>query len=753
MAEGIHNEITGGIFFTAVIQGRDITVRLPPQVTPALSGLPAGSAAFTGRDRDLQAVLEPLAPRPDSDGVPTVAVTAVGGLAGVGKTELAVQAAHAALARGWFPGGVLFVDLFGYDDARRLDPSQALDGWLRALGVPAEHIPPGVQDRARLYASVLAAYAQQGRRILVVIDNAATHDQVQLLLPADGTTAAIVTSRHTLGMLSARLHDLIILPTEESVGLLARALQIARPGDMRIADHPEDAVRVARLCGGLPLALRIIAALLSDDPARPLSALAADLADEGSRLEELEYGTATVRVAFDLSYRHLNPDQARLFRLLSVNPGPEISTEATAVLAEMEETVARRGLEALARAHLVDHGSAYGRWRIHDLVRLFADQRGCDHAETDDRAHAFTRLLNHYLATASDASVLLSPVADSTGSRFDDRTHALTWIDTEYPNLTAAIQAAHKDGHLSTALRMTLALAGFLTWRRHHSDMITLCALALDAARQLGERRDEAAILTNLGIALHLAQMFDKAITHHQEAVRILKEIGDPYGEAHALGNLGNALLEAGRADEAIPVYQDAGLSFLDVVALHLAGATLTNLGAAFRMLRRFDEAIDVLQDAAHVLGEIGDRHGQAKAFNHLGATFSEAKVGRFKDAIVAHQDALAIYRETNDKHGEGSALNVLGYALGQMMRFDEVIPVYQDAVAVHRETNDKLNEGMALNALGFALGQVTRFEEAITALEEAVAVAREINDERNEAISLANLSAVRHAQRSTRQR
>jgi hypothetical protein len=189
----IRNEIAGGFFVSMVIQGRDVTVQLPPEVKPALAGLRAGSSSFTGRKTDLRDVLDTLAPT--SDGVPEqgiggrrVRVAAVAGMAGVGKTELAVQAAQAARRKGWFPGGALFVDLFGYDPARRLEPAQALDGLLRALGIPGEHIPVLEQDRARLYASVLAAYAEEGRPILVVIDNSSTTGQVRPLLPADEAT-------------------------------------------------------------------------------------------------------------------------------------------------------------------------------------------------------------------------------------------------------------------------------------------------------------------------------------------------------------------------------------------------------------------------------------------------------------------------------------------------------------------------------------------------------------------------------------
>jgi len=378
----IRNTISGGIFFSAVIQSRDITVQLPPEISPALSGLPSGTQAFTGRDTDLCVLLDILAPfAAGGDGdfeapgaSPPSMVVAVGGLAGIGKTELAIQAARATLDRGWFPGGVLFVDLFGYDPVRSLDPGQALEGFLRALAIPDEHIPPQTQDRARLYASVLAAYAREGRRILVVIDNAATQEQAKPLLPAGPAGVTIVTSRDILGMLGAQLLDLDILPPENAVHMLDRALRVARPSDTRVTDYPGVAARIAQLCGGLPLALQIIAALLSENPHRPLAEMATDLDDERTRLDELSYADTAVRAAFELSYQRLDRDHARLFRLLTINPGPEISTQATAALADVDLRAARRGLEALARAHLIDRGSNYGRWRMHDLLRLYARQ-------------------------------------------------------------------------------------------------------------------------------------------------------------------------------------------------------------------------------------------------------------------------------------------------------------------------------------------------------------------------------------------
>ena len=259
----------------------------------------------------------------------TVVLAAVGGLAGIGKTELAIQAARTALDRGWFPGGVLFVDMLGYDPDRALDPGQALEGFLLALAIPGEHIPRQTQDRARLYASVLAAYAREGRRVLVVIDSVATHEQAKPLLPAEPTTMAIVTSRNTLGLLDARLLDLDTLAPTDATKMLDRVLRMKRSSDARVTNSPADAVRIAELCGGLPLALRIIAALLSENLNRTLAEMAKDLDDERTRLDELSCGNTAVRAAFDLSYRRLDLNHARLFRLLAHQAGRRRSTRTT----------------------------------------------------------------------------------------------------------------------------------------------------------------------------------------------------------------------------------------------------------------------------------------------------------------------------------------------------------------------------------------------------------------------------------------
>jgi len=369
----------------------------------ALAQLPPPVTGFTGRDDDL-AVLAGLLD-PGITSAPVV-VSAVAGLAGVGKTTLAVQAGLAARQRGWFGGGVLFIDLHGYDEAP-VEPGQALDALLRALGAPAEHIPPGVEERAGLYRSVLAEFSEP---VLVIADNASSEAQVRPLLPGAGPHKVLVTSRHTLAGLGARLVDVTVLDERASLVLLDAALRAARPGDDRITGDLETAGRLVAICGGLPLALQIAAALLKADPTFSTGELAGGLADESQRLVRLAYddgnGTAglSVAAAFELSYRRLDETTARVFRLLAVNPGLDVSTAAAAVLADLPVAEARRALAALSRVHLAEASPGTGgRWRMHDLLRLYARRLSDEHALADEREEARDRLLDYYLAMTGAA--------------------------------------------------------------------------------------------------------------------------------------------------------------------------------------------------------------------------------------------------------------------------------------------------------------------------------------------------------------
>ncbi|WP_158224205.1 tetratricopeptide repeat protein [Micromonospora wenchangensis] len=767
------NTITGGVFLNAVVQGHAVTVTLPPQVTPA--GLPRATTSFTGRETEVELLLKELAPGAGSGAGP---VSAVAGLAGVGKTELVVQAATRAQRRpGWFPGGVLFVDMFGYDPQRRLSPGAALLGLLQVLGLPGEYIPAGEQDRAALFRSVLAAYAAQDRRLLLVIDNAATVAQVTPLLPSDDSTATLITSRHTLAV-GARLHDLDVLDVETSVRLLADQLQQLRgPADTRGHDEPQAAAEIAELCAGLPLALHIAAGLLADTGTRTLASLAEALRAAHTRLDRLSREDRAVRAAFDLSYRQLSPVQARLFRLLSVNPGPDAGTDAAACLVDTDAHRAETLLADLARAHLVEPGPGWGRWRMHDLVRLYAEEQSDATTEADARDAARARLFTYYVAATAAASAHLQPpsvAAALTGrsvpaeelariettygaagqmqpppvvATFSTREQALAWLETERPNLVAVCTTAGVHGHRTASIGLASLLHIFLSFRRHLSELITVTDSFRAICRQAGDRHGEGMALSNLGVALNEAGRSDEAVTAHTQAVELIGETGDRHDVGMALNNLGLALRAVGRFDEAITAHTRALDIYREIDARHSEGLALNNLGQVLRALGRFDEAITAHTRAAEICRETGDRQGDGLALDNLGADLQEVR--QHEQAVAVHARAADIFRELDDRRHEAEARHHLGSALREVGRFDEAAAAHTRAVELFGDGGDRSDEGMALTGLGLALRRNGRYAEAAVAHTRAAEVYREIGDRRNEGIALSNLGvALQEAER-----
>jgi tetratricopeptide (TPR) repeat protein len=676
----VSSKVTGGVFFGAVIQGRDIQVMLPAQVTPAMTGLPRPAAVFTGRDGQVDALLKGLSP--DRQGG-AVLVTAVAGMAGIGKTELVLQTAHRALrTTGWFPGGVLFVDLFGYDPARRLSAADALLGWLQAIGIPGDHIPAAEADRARLWRSVLAAYLGQGRRPLLVIDNAADAGQVAPLLPADADIPVLITSRHNLDI-DARLYDLDVLDTDSAVDLVREVIAHRRgPVDSRGRDR-QAMVELVGLCAGLPLALRVVAALLADRPHLQPAALAQELRDQ-HRLDRLSREQVAVRAAFDLSYQHLTDAQARLFRLLPVNPGPDVGTTATARLADLPEQRATILLQDLHRAHLVDE-PAPDRWGMHDLLRLHAGTQSP--ATPDEATTARLRLFTHYHDSARAANTHLDPTTTADTARFATREQALTWLDAEHSNLIAVCTSAPGHQLPKTSTDLAFTLARFLDFRRYFDDWITITTTAADIFQQAGDRHGEGQTLNNLGLALQQVRRFDEAITAHTQAAKIHQQTGDRRSEGGALNNLGLALRQVRRVDEAITAHTQAAKIHQQTGDRRSEGGALNNLGLALQQLRRVDEAITAHTQAAKIHRQTGDRHSEGTALNNLGLALQQLR--RFDEAITAHTQDLEICWQTGDRHGEGTALSSLGLALRQVRRFDDASSCWAKAVDAFTDAGD----------------------------------------------------------------
>lgn len=738
---GVHNQISDGLYFNAVIQAANVTLQLPATVPPALTGMPTPSRAFTGRIPERDTLLAALRPGREETGTSHV----ISGLPGVGKTELVLQVAHHALnTTNCLPGGVLFIDLFGYDDRRRVGPHRALGSLLRSLAVPDEYVPDDIEDRARLYRSVLAAYAAEQRRILLVLDNAMNSAQVRPLLPGDPRIPVLITSRHSLSDLGVRLLDLSVLDQRTSVEFIERSLrEVVGPTDTRVADEPEAADEVASLCGRLPLALSVVAALLSDIPARPLHSMATALSDARHRLERLSREDLAVRAAFDLSYRHLRPDQARLFRLLPLNPGPDLSTEALSRMAGLAPDDAEQLLLPLARGHFIEPGSSYGRWRMHDLMRLFADELGRAQDGPHAREAAVHRLLQYYVTTthAADTHVDVGAQPDPL---FPDLDTALAWLDAERHNLLAAALTAPELGQPEALLQLHYSLVDFQARRRHFDEYAELALAALEAVRSPAHpmlRGLEASVLNNLATAQRELRRFEEAVASYQEAKSLYALSGETLSMAAALNNLGLTYQQMNRPKEAVDVLRQALALYTPETDRRLRGMTYTNLGKALHSLRRLQEAAEAMTKDITICQEIGDRAGEGVALNNLGMVLRDME--QFPAAAEAHRLALAAARETQDLYSEGLAQANLGLALALSREGPgpgEAISRIAAAVDILDSLGDEHMAALARNHLGMVFLQTSSPEEAIEPLSSVLEVSRRAGDPYTEATALTNL-------------
>lgn len=650
---GDHTDFRGGLFLREVVGVQVVVQEGGTAVPEAMTGLPPRPGGFTGRDRETEDLLRAL----DPDGAQSAAapVTSVSGLGGIGKTALAVETAYLARERGWFPGGVLFIDLHGYD-REPVTADRSLRTLLHALGIPPEHMPTTTDERAALYRSTLAVRAGERGGVLVLADNASSAEQVRPLLPGDFRHRVLVTSRDRLPQLGARLLPLDELGTREAYELLARALRIADPHDGRVGDDPGTTGRLASLCGHLPLALQIAAALLAADPGKPVSELVAELAEAHDRLDHLDDGERSVRAAFELSYRRLPPEQARLLRLLALAPGPEVSDEVVAALVSADRPPVR-GQHALARAHLVERGHTRGSWRLHDLVRVFG--AGVVARAEGDAARA--RVLRHYLERARAADARLKPrTEDDEGTGpFRSREEALAWFDAERAGLVAAVQWATDRQLAADAVRLAGALGEYLDWRRRFDDSVTVCGAVCAAARRAGDEAAEAAAWNRTGTALRGNRRLREAYDAHRRAHDLYDALGHDNGRAMALSNLGAILGDVGQVDDAVDAFRLALGLFRRTGDRHSEAGVWNNLALILRKSGRVDEALDALRSALGLYRETGDRPREGRA-RHNYAVALNAR-GRTAEAVTACLDSLDICEEFEDWHGAARTLYALG--------------------------------------------------------------------------------------------
>ncbi|MFE9606716.1 tetratricopeptide repeat protein [Streptomyces hokutonensis] len=620
----------------------------------ATAALPAVPAGFTGRDEDLARLFPVLDPAAESD-LPVV-ICAVSGLGGIGKTSLALCAAHRAVRDGWFPGGTLFVDFRGYDE----DPvtaDQAVVALLDGMGVRGADLPQTTAGQYGLYRRLLA---EESRSMLLLLDNASDPGQVMPLVPGTDHHRVLVTSRDRLTELDAQLIDLDVLNAEDATDLISRSLRLSDRSDDRATREPEAVSELVTLCGHHPLALRVTAGMLRKRRHRSVASLVNDL-------RGAEDWTAAVglRPIFEAAYQQLPPEQARLLRLLALAPAAEVGSETAAAMTDLGVDQTFDLLEELAAAHLVTPvpGGADVRWRLHDLVRAF----GVGVVKVDaelwgEGATARERVLEFYhrWAKAADSWLRWLPGMPAP-ERFPDRAAALAWLDSERAGLVAAVQWAREERYADTAIRLSQRLAEYLDWRRSFDDKITVCGAAREAAHRAGNQVGEAIAWNSLGIALQETSRAEEAIDAHTRARDLHQMIGDHHREAAALSNLGNALRETGRVEEAIDAHTRARDLFQAVGDRPSEATAWDNLGLALRETGRTGEAINAHTRARDLHQAVGDRHGEARAWNNLGGVLWEA--GRVDEAVEACEKALEGLREFEDWYGTGRTLYNLAFA------------------------------------------------------------------------------------------
>jgi DNA-binding SARP family transcriptional activator len=686
--------------------------------------LPPDIDDFTGRQAAVAEVQQLL----EKDAATAIVISAIAGKAGVGKTALAVRVAHRLRPR--FADGQLYVNLRGAE-AQALDPADVLAGFLRALGVEGAVIPDGLEERVRLYRSRLA-----DRRVLVVLDNAASEAQVRPLLPASPGCAVLVTSRVRLGGLeAAHALTLDVLEADQAVALLAT---LAGPG--RVAAEPEAAEQIVRLCGWLPLAVRIAGARLAGRPQWRLALLAERLADEHRRLDELATGDLEVRASVALSYRGRGEQKRRLFRLLGLLVAPSFPAWVTAALLDLGLAEAEGLLERLVDAQLVEAAgqdqAGQLRYRLHDLLRVYARERLQLEEPTAAQRASLERVLQAYLALAEQADALLEPSGvnhyggDPARGPRDHPAAAivehdpLRWLEAEHASLVAAVDQACDADMGEPGWRLATALVSFFGARAHWDDWQHTHTTALAVARRTSDRDVQGRLLGSLA-DLHVARnRFDEATCCLQQSLVAFRETGNRRGELQSLSGLGDIDRRQGRFGDAVARLEQSLSGFRELGWHSGEAEVLFDLGDVYREQGRLEAAVVCLEQSLRLMRAVGDRLWEAPILRSLALT--HCAQGRFGEAIACLEQSVAVTRASGDQHGEGYVLQSLGEVHRTQGCLEDAGTCLEQSLALARATGDRTAEAYAMHSLGEVRRQQGRLEEAAGCLEWSLAVFRE---------------------------
>jgi transcriptional regulator with XRE-family HTH domain/Tfp pilus assembly protein PilF len=640
----------------------------PTPARPIPAQLPAALAGFAGRHDYLDRLTALISE--DARTPPTVVISAIAGTAGIGKSALAVHWAHRV--RDSFPDGQLYVNLRGFDPSGSImPPAEAVRGFLDALAVPPDRTPADLSAQVGLYRSLLA-----GRRMLVVLDNARDAEHVRPLLPGEPGCLALVTSRNDLaglvtveGALPVALD--LLSPTE------ARELLARRLGEDRLAAEPDAVEEIVARSGRLPLALSIVATRAVNRPSLPLAVMADEL--RRARLDVLADtdAAANLRAVLGWSYQTLRPDAARLFRLLGLHPGPDISAPAAASLAGLPPTHVWPWLTELTRAHLLTEVSP-GRYVLHDLLRDYASELVHVHDSDQDRHAATHRLLDHYLHSAYHATRLLEPhqnplviAAAQPGAIVEhtaDQARALDWLRAERAGLVAAVDHAAATGFETHAWQLAVSIGVFLDLRGHWHDWATVAGAAVAAATRLGDQSVQARCHRVLGGAHARLGQIEDAHVEFERALALFRQTGDPLGQVQCLRGLAQIQGRQGRTAEALDYTRRA-------LPLHRAA---------------------------------GDRRGEANSLNAIG--WYHALLGDYAQTLTWCREAILRYEELGILSGQAAAWDSLGYAHHRLGDHAEAVASYRRAADLFHQAGNPYEEADTLASLGevhLAVGDV----------------------------------------------
>jgi tetratricopeptide (TPR) repeat protein len=747
-AHGTHSQLSGSA--ADVVQARDVTggvhfhqdhrhdpARIPRQ-------LPGDVRGFVNRTAELDR-LDAVLPQA-GDQSHAVAVLVIDGTAGVGKTSLAVHWAHQVRDR--FPDGQLYVNLRGYDPGTPVNPTDALEQFLRALDIRSDEIPTDDEAKAALYRSLVA-----DRRLLIVLDNAATVGQVRPLLPGSGSCLVLVTSRSRLPGLAVRNGALRV-----SVGTLresdAIVLMRAVTAGYRDGDEASELRELTRLCARLPLALRIAAERAASRPRMPLTELLQDLRDESALWDALSTAddeeASAVRTVFAWSYRALPQGTARLFRLLGLHPGPEFSIQAAAAMAASPVRDIRPVLDALTGAHLVEE-TGRDRYQFHDLLRLYAlDQAHQDESE-DDQLRALERVVAWYLhgARAAVARIAttrrvdpidLYPLPDGV-SPLSLRTHgdAVHWYDSERVNLIAATHAAVQAGLDRLAWQIPAVLGPVYSSRDAVGTWLGAQQAGLAAAQRDGDRYGEALLLETIGIQDRLSFRLPSAAERYIAALAAYRDVGEPLGQVYSLLGLGLLYRRQRHLEQARDQFEQA-TSIADTIADQALSAVLVrNLGCVYLDLGQVPEAERRFRQASRMFHSTEQHTEHSMTLRFLGA--AQIELEQFADARASLSRALAIARDQDSPAGESVALLELSRLELAAGSAEESLVSSQRVATLFRQFGHRGHEALALRITGDAYQLLGRPEEAVAFHRRTVAIQRDLGDSWQLAVALHHLA------------